>query len=445
MNHADGSVLQFGAFHLAHGVQLLYRGGEVVPLEPRAVRVLRYLVEHNDRVLSKEELLEEVWSDVFTTDGVLKRAVSQIRRSIGDDAEQSRFIATYHGRGYRFIAPVTRIGAASPKVAAAPAELVPHYDQLAARETELLTLRAEFRSALEGAPRPLIVLGEPGIGKTQLVRHFRRWAVEQGAISLYGRFFDYRGARLAPYELFLDLLRSAMAHDKGGKSLRESIETGCGVRLPVELFEESNRVDAGGRPAIGGDAGDHFRFIVPICRALLALSRRQPVVIALDDLQWADPASLDVVGCLMRMLDGEPLMLIAVVRTDEAESADHPVHAWLAEQAVRRTYTTLRLPRLLERDCREIIGRIFGIPADGAVPRTDVEMLFGLTEATRTFWSRRCGTSSPSVPLHPTAPRRAGGGTACATSRCRRRSSPPRGRSSVAFRSACGRCSSTHR
>ena len=60
MSHADGSVLQFGAFHLPHGVELLYRGDEVVPLEPRAVGVLRYLVEHNDRVLSKEELLEEV-------------------------------------------------------------------------------------------------------------------------------------------------------------------------------------------------------------------------------------------------------------------------------------------------------------------------------------------------------------------------------------------------
>ena len=72
MMRADGSVLQFGAFHLRRGVELLYRGEEVVPLEPRAVRVLRYLVEHNDRVLSKEELLEEVWADVFTTDGVLK-------------------------------------------------------------------------------------------------------------------------------------------------------------------------------------------------------------------------------------------------------------------------------------------------------------------------------------------------------------------------------------
>ncbi|HYI12771.1 MAG TPA: AAA family ATPase [Thermoanaerobaculia bacterium] len=377
MNHADGIVVQFGAFHLAPGVDLLYSGSEVVPLEPRAVRVLRYLVEHDDRVLSKEELLEEVWSGVFTTDGVLKKAVSQIRRTLGDDAEQSRFITTYHGRGYRFIAPVTRVGIAVPKIVTAPADLVPNYDQLAARDAELLTLRAEFRSALEGTPRPVAIVGEAGIGKTQLVRHFRRWAVGQGAISLYGRFFDYRGAGLAPYELFLDLLRTAVVNGRppDGTPLRDSIEAACGIRLPAELFEESNRGDAVG----GGTAGDHFRFIVPICRAWLALSRRQPLVLVLDDLQWADAASLDVLGCLMRMIDTEPLMLIAVIRSDEAESPEHPVHAWLAEQAGRRAYTTVRLPRLDEGHCREVIGRIFGLRRSSEVPRGELETLFRLT------------------------------------------------------------------
>lgn len=377
MNHADGIVLQFGAFHLAPGVDLLYRDRQVVALEPRAVRVLRYLVEHHDRVLSKEELLEEVWPGVFTTDGVLKKAVSQIRRTVGDDAEQSRFIATYHGRGYRFIAQVTRVGTAVPKIVTPPVDLVPNYDQLAGRDAELLTLRGELRSALEGAPRPVAIIGEPGIGKTQLVRHFRRWAVGQGAIPLYGRFFDYRGARLAPYELFLDLLRTAVVNGRppDGTPLRDSIEDACGIRLPAELFEESNRGDVVG----GGNAGDHFRFIVPICRAWLALSRRQPLLLVLDDLQWADCASLDILGCLMRMIDTEPLMLVAVIRSDEAESAEHPVHAWLAEQAGRRAYTTVRLQRLDEGHCREIIGRIFGLRRSGEVPRQELETLFRLT------------------------------------------------------------------
>ncbi|MEO8378372.1 MAG: AAA family ATPase [Acidobacteriota bacterium] len=375
-------VLQFGSFHLAAGVDLLYRDDQVVPLEPRAVRVLRYLAEHSDRVLSKEELLEEVWSDVFTTDGVLKKAVSQIRRALGDDAEQSRFIATYHSRGYRFIAPVghAREAFAAPPE---PSVLVPNYDQLAARDAELLTLRAELRSALEGVPRPVTIVGEAGIGKTQLVRHFRRWAVEQGAIALYGRFFDYRGARLAPYELFLDLLRAAVINGRppDGTPLRDSIEAACGIRLPAELFEDSAHRDSLG----GGNAADQFRFIVPLCRAWLALSRRQPLVLTFDDLQWADPSSLNVIGCLMRMLDTEPLMVIVIVRTDEGlanaetRKAEGPVHTWLAEQADRRAYTTLRLQRLDDTACREVIGNIFGIRRCAEIPRRELESLVALT------------------------------------------------------------------
>ena len=102
---ATEPALHFGGFHLLAGVDLLYKGGEVVPLEPRGVCVLRYLVENHRRVVTKEELLEAVWPDVFTTDAVLKTAISKVRRALGESDEQ-RFIETYHGRGYRFIAEV---------------------------------------------------------------------------------------------------------------------------------------------------------------------------------------------------------------------------------------------------------------------------------------------------------------------------------------------------
>lgn len=102
---ATDPAIHFGEFHLLAGVDLLYKAGEVVPLEPRAVRVLRYLVENHQRVVTKEELLEAVWPDVFTTDAVLKTAISKVRRALGESASQ-RFIETYHGRGYRFVTPI---------------------------------------------------------------------------------------------------------------------------------------------------------------------------------------------------------------------------------------------------------------------------------------------------------------------------------------------------
>jgi DNA-binding winged helix-turn-helix (wHTH) protein len=101
-------LLCFAPFYIPADVDLLYRDESVIPLEPQAVRVLRYLADNHGRVVTKEELLEAVWPDVFTTDGVLKKAISQARRALGDDVKEAQFIETYHRRGYRFIAPVHR-------------------------------------------------------------------------------------------------------------------------------------------------------------------------------------------------------------------------------------------------------------------------------------------------------------------------------------------------
>src|ERR687890_2134457 len=98
---------QFPPFSLNPGVGLLFRDGAPVQLEPRAVKLLAYLVRARGRVVPKEELLDKVWADVFTTDAVLKQAVSQIRRALGDAADAPRYIQTFHARGYQFIAPVT--------------------------------------------------------------------------------------------------------------------------------------------------------------------------------------------------------------------------------------------------------------------------------------------------------------------------------------------------
>jgi predicted ATPase/DNA-binding winged helix-turn-helix (wHTH) protein len=392
--------LQFDVYRLPQGIDLLYSGDEVVPLEPRAVRLLRYLLEQHDRVISKEELLENVWADVFTTDGVLKRAVSHIRRTLGDDADQARFIATYHGRGYRFIAPVARMvngrsngqpvtdAPAAPHAASPDGELIPMYDQFAGRDTELAALRAEFRAATGGNPRAVVVVGEAGIGKTHLIRHFRRWSADQGAISLQGRFFDYRGARLAPYELFLDLLSDAVGFAgtrPAGTELMKEIEAQCGVRLPADLFTDDEATAAVPPRLAIASAGDHFRFVVPITRCLLAIAKKQPLVLVFDDVQWADQASLDVVGCLMRSLQAEPILIVVLVRSDEAEARDHPVRQWLAENAVTRSYTTIRLERLDAKVCREIIAEIFGVGAESEVPPNDLDAIYRLTEGNPYF------------------------------------------------------------
>ena len=84
------------------------RNGVAVELEPKAFDVLRHLLEHADRLVTKEELLDAVWSDTFVTPNVLTRAIAQLRRALGDDAREARYIGTVARRGYRFIAELTR-------------------------------------------------------------------------------------------------------------------------------------------------------------------------------------------------------------------------------------------------------------------------------------------------------------------------------------------------
>ena len=77
-------VFEFGDLRLDLRTLTLSRAGNPVPLEPKTFDVLRYLVEHRDRVVTKEELLDSVWKDTFVTPNVLTRAIAQLRKSLGD-------------------------------------------------------------------------------------------------------------------------------------------------------------------------------------------------------------------------------------------------------------------------------------------------------------------------------------------------------------------------
>jgi DNA-binding winged helix-turn-helix (wHTH) protein/tetratricopeptide (TPR) repeat protein len=403
-------TFHFPPFSLSPGVGLLFRDGAAVSLEPRAVKVLSYLVRNRGRVVPKEELLDKVWADVFTTDAVLKQAVSQIRRALGDAAERPRYIQTFHARGYQFIAPVSAeaeetaatsqratphanenesVAVATQSRAAAQdgrEETGPNYDLLVGREKELSLLRAEYGRVLAGAGQPVVVKGEPGIGKTQLARHFGRWAREQGAAYVYARFFDYEASRLAPYETFIDLLSAALAPGRraeagGGRAhsageLREAVKARCGVELPDELFgvEEANAQLA--RAA----SGDHFRIVAPLGRAFLRLSRERPIVMVLDDLQWADEVSLDCIGYLMRVRAAESLLLVMLARAEETSDSKHTLAEWLKRHANYRSFTSVRLQPLGEPAVREAVEEAFG----GAfraplIPQTDTSTVFRVT------------------------------------------------------------------
>lgn len=121
----DRSVYEFGDVRVDMGRMAAIRGDASIPLEPKAFDVLVHLIEHRDRLVTKEELLDAVWEGTFVTPNVLTRAVAQIRKALGDESQDARFIETVAKRGYRFIAPVTVADAGVAPVTLADAGVAP--------------------------------------------------------------------------------------------------------------------------------------------------------------------------------------------------------------------------------------------------------------------------------------------------------------------------------
>src|SRR6476661_5713769 len=104
--HTDNDCYHFGPYRLNLGQRILTRAGETIPLTPKAVDILARLVMSAGRVVEKDELLQEVWADTFVEDSNLTQNIFILRRALGDDRADPKYIETVTGRGYRFVATV---------------------------------------------------------------------------------------------------------------------------------------------------------------------------------------------------------------------------------------------------------------------------------------------------------------------------------------------------
>lgn len=371
--------IAFGEFVFQAEGNLLLRRGEVIPLEPVAARVLSFLLENGGRLVSKDELLETIWRDVFTTEDVLKRAVSQIRRALGDDAAHPRFIETHHRRGYRFILEESlKTTNGQEKADNKPASAEPNFDCFVGRDEAMNFLQTEFRRVIRGANgQPILLSGEPGIGKTQTAARFAAWAqTSENALPLRVRFFDYEASYIPPINLFFDLLREGCAvvfektDDKN--DLRGLIKRKLGVSLPDELFTNAE----GGWRA----SADASRMIASLAECFVRLSRFRPLILLLDDVQWADETSRQIIGYLMRIAKDAPLMILGLTRRAEAENPRQPFAGWLQAQAAYRSFTILDLLPLSLENYRELINEVFcgGIDV-GKISDKDLHKLHSAT------------------------------------------------------------------
>ena len=111
----------FGDYILDTARRELRHQGRPVPLEPKGYQVLLYLVQHHERVVTRNEILEHVWPEVYVIDTTVSRCLTLIRHAVGDSGAAQRVIKTLYGQGYRFVARVEVQAEPPPEGLPAPA------------------------------------------------------------------------------------------------------------------------------------------------------------------------------------------------------------------------------------------------------------------------------------------------------------------------------------
>ena len=109
MIDADGVsrvIFTFDEFELDIACGELRRGPAVVPLEPRAFALLSVLVEHHDRLVTREEIIDTAWDGRVVSEAAISTGVKTVRKALGDDGVRQQYIRTLRGRGFRFVGRV---------------------------------------------------------------------------------------------------------------------------------------------------------------------------------------------------------------------------------------------------------------------------------------------------------------------------------------------------
>jgi DNA-binding CsgD family transcriptional regulator/tetratricopeptide (TPR) repeat protein len=232
------------------------------------------------------------------------------------------------------------------------------------RQAELERIETAWEHATFGEPQVLLVGGDAGIGKTRLLREAMSRGAEERVVVL-GGCVPIAGGSL-PYVPFVEILRDLTSPPQLAQLGTDALD-----EIPAPVRAELGRL----APALRGARSDppppedplaRGRLFEAVLWLLRSWSARKPLLVAIEDLHWADGSSLDLLGYLVRNLSNERLLLLASYRTDELHR-HHPLRSWIAETGRLEIVDLLEVGPLATDDLRRDIAALLNLPEDEAL------------------------------------------------------------------------------
>jgi len=235
----------------------------------------------------------------------------------------------------------------------APAENPLYRRVFVGREPELKQLKSAFDGAISGQGALMMVMGEPGIGKTALCEQLSTYVTLRGGRTLVGHCYE-AGSLSLPYLAFVEALRSYVL-SREVKDLREELGTGASdvARIISEIRE---RLKIKLRPQKDPEE-ERYRLLQAVTGFLGNAANVQPMMVVLEDLHDADKGTLEMLTHVCRNLAGARLLIIGTYRDVEVDRS-HPLSAALAELRRVSTYGRVLLRGLNADEVRRMLESI---------------------------------------------------------------------------------------
>ncbi|MBI5066795.1 MAG: AAA family ATPase [Deltaproteobacteria bacterium] len=336
-------MVLFPPFRLDADEGLLWKDDRPLSLRRKPFAILCYLAAHPRKLVTHEELLAQVWRGDVVSDSAVRSHLHELRQVLGEGV-----IETVIGRGYRFVAELgERVDAR-----AGPG----HVDPLVVgREAELEVLRAALERARGGHRQLCFVTGEPGIGKSTIVRTFLAGLDPRTVIVARGSCFEQHGTP-EPYLAIIEALAALVRSPRGPQTLAALVRYAPTFAAQVPQLIPDEQLAEVARRAAGGNEARQLR---ELSQALEALCWREPLVLALEDLQWSDVATIDLLSLLAQRQEPARLLLLGTLRRAEVQGGDHPLYPVMRSLVARSGALAVEVPSISAAAVQTFIDRRF--------------------------------------------------------------------------------------